>query len=419
MNRLRQFWRYARKVFDLANRLRSVRNRRCHPSIPTRSITVTLFLGGLLRIGSRLALEIKTRKKGWQRIVGYAEPISDDALGYALERYNLEDLRTVLRDVNQDLKRNKALESCKIDGLLVVSLDGNEQFSSRSRCCAECCQRQIEIKDAQDHVTKVTEFYHRHIYAHISGPRFTTILDIESIRPGEEECQAALRLLGRIRRTYGPRFFDVVTVDAWYAKGPFIKAVLRLGWSVVCVLKQARYEIYQEASRLSAWQTPQKWESEDQRKITAWDLKNLPFTDEALDGMRVVIAEERWTQRQQIAGEFKHVDKQSHWRWLSDRSLDPYGPATIWKIGHARWGVENHAFNELTQSYDLTHCTRHEPVAMLAWLLLRMLAFNLFECFTRLHGKVWRQGRVTLESIADDLRGALERFEELEPLWSG
>ncbi len=30
-----------------------------------------------------------------------------------------------------------------------------------------------------------------------------------------------LRLLGRLRRIYGVRFFDTVTIDAWYVQGPF------------------------------------------------------------------------------------------------------------------------------------------------------------------------------------------------------
>jgi hypothetical protein len=91
----------------------------------------------------------------------------------------------------------------------------------------------------------------------------------------------------------------------------------------------------------------------------------------------------------------------------------------IWRIGHQRWGVENHAFNELTQHYHLTHCPRHEPVAILAWLLIRVLGFNLFELFVRLHGKLWRQGRTTLQEIARQLDRALEAMEQIYPLWSG
>jgi hypothetical protein len=40
--------------------------------------------------------------------------------------------------------------------------------------------------------------------------------------------------LRRLRSQYGPRFFDVVAVDSWYAKGPFLKTVGgELGWPVV------------------------------------------------------------------------------------------------------------------------------------------------------------------------------------------
>jgi len=51
-------------------------------------------------------------------------------------------------------------------------------------------------------------------------------LPSSSQRQGEEECAAALRLLRRLRREYGPRFFDVVAVDSWYANGPFVKTVV-------------------------------------------------------------------------------------------------------------------------------------------------------------------------------------------------
>ena len=81
----------------------------------------------------------------------------------------------------------------------------------------------------------------------------------EPIHPGEEECQAALRLLGRMRRIYGLRFFDAVTVDAWYLQGPWIRAVQKLGWGVVCVLKQERLEIYQEADALRPARPSEAW----------------------------------------------------------------------------------------------------------------------------------------------------------------
>ena len=418
MNRLRQFWHAAAKLFDLPRRLRAIRDRRTDPQISPAALTTSLFLGAVLRVPSFLQLEAETRRPGWQRLIGRSKAISDDALGYGLEHARLEDWRAVLVAVNQTLKANKALEAAKISGLLVVAVDGNEQFKSRARCCADCCQRQIKVTEDSGQVVEVTEYYHRQVYAQLAGPNLSLVLDLEPIRPGEEEAAAALRLLGRMRRLYGPRFFDVVTVDAWYATGPFIKAVQHLGWGVVSVLKQERYEIYQEATALTQHQPPQRYEWGD-RKVELWEARDLSFTDEAIGSMRVVLAQERWPERRR-AGAHKLIEhKHSSWRWLVSKELDPYPAQVIWQIGHRRWGIENHAFNELTQHYHLEHCPHHHPVAIIAWLLILVLASNVFEWFSRLHGKLWRAGQTTLQEIARQLFLALTRWEELEPLWSG
>ena len=106
-----------------------------------------------------------------------------------------------------------------LKGLLRRVRDGRGQpdipLKSRSRCCPCCCQRQVEVADADGQKRKVTEYYHRYVFAQINGPKLNILLDVEPIRPGEDECAAALRLLGRVRRLYGPRFFDGITVDAW------------------------------------------------------------------------------------------------------------------------------------------------------------------------------------------------------------
>jgi len=416
MNRLRQFWHYTAKVFHLPARLRALRDHRSQPEIPTRVFSASLVLGAVVRVASLLQLEAQSRRRGWQRQVGWNRAISDDAFGYVLERYRIEDWRALLVDVNRTLKTNKAFESAKLNGLLVVALDANEQFKSRCRCCRDCCQRQVEFKDAAGQTQRVTEYYHRQVYAQLHGPDFSVVLDLEPIRPGEEEAGAALRLLGRMRRLYGPRFFDVVSVDAWYATGPFLRAVRKLGWGVVSVLKQERYEIYQEATVLSREQPAQSLQWKE-RAIALREVKDLPFGEAGK--VRVVLAEERWTERQQQGGRFVRVASACSWRWLATGELDGYGAEVIWRAGHQRWGVENHVFNELTQHYHLTHCPHHEPVAILAWLLIRVLGFNLFELFVRLHGKLWRQGRVTLAELARQLDRALEAVAELQPLWSG
>jgi hypothetical protein len=73
-----------------------------------------------------------------------------------------------------------------------------------------------------------------------------------------------------------------------------------------------------------------------------------------------------------------------------------------------RWGIENKTFNELTQHYHLEHCYHHDPVAMLAQMLILCLAFVLFNAYAALHSQKMRLGQVTLKELAHDLDLGLE-----------
>lgn len=418
MNLAAQLWRYLTKVYDLPRHLQAVRDTRVYPEISTSRVNAVLFLGALLRSPSLRQTAKESERAGWQRLAGLDGPVSDDVMAYVLERYRLEDWRTVLVSTNQTLKRNRVFESAKINGLLAVSIDANEQFNSRHRCCEACCQRKIKGRTQTGQEVEMDEFYHRMVYACLHGPHLSVVLDVEPIRPGEDEAAAALRMLGRMRRLYGPRFFDVVTVDAWYTKTPFIRAVRRLGWSVVSVLKQERFDVYQEASTLAAAQAPERFDSEE-RQIELRQVCDLTLTEEGDQPVRVVLSDEEWTQVNHIAGRRVAKPMKSHWRWIATPELDAYSKQVIWRIGHHRWAIENHVFNELTKYYHLEHCPHHHPVAVLARLLILVLAFNLFEVFVRLHGKLWQAGKVSLQELAIRLDRSLEYPDQLTPLWSG
>lgn len=410
MNRLDQFLRYAQKVFGLKTRRRGVRDERPLAQIPTHAVLISLMLGVVLRLSSYLDLSQQTRRRRWRQLCGLKSPISDDTFEYVTERLSLEDLRQSLADIAKTLKSNKALASCQINGLLFVSLDANEHFKSRSRCCACCCQRQIEETDAKGQKHKVTEYYHRYVFAQINGPKINVLLDLEPIRPGEEECSAALRLLGRARRVYGPRFFDAITVDAWYVQGPFLRAVEKLGWEWVVVLKREDLEVYQEARQLSQGQKPLLAFDDEQRnrQVRLWEVKDLNFSEGYGRLVRVVRAEEQWVEKPVRGGHKRSEPRQSQWVWAASAGLDGYAAQVIYRAGHRRWGIKNKAFNELTQAYHLEHCYHHEPVSMLAQMLILLLGFTLFTAFAELHNKLVRLGELTAKALARELDLALE-----------
>ena len=407
-NQLSQFVSYAKKRFDLLLLAGCFGDSRDEPGVPSRAVGLSLVLGEVVHIPSLLQLREETKLPQWQQWVGYPHPISHDTFGYASERMDPEQLRRAGTWINRKLKRGKAFEANKINGLLVASLDANEQFCSDHRCCEDCLTREVTCKDAQGQEFKKTQYYHKQVYAQLSGPQLSVILDVEPMRPGEEECAAALRLLRRMRQKYGPRFFDVVVVDSWYANGPFLKTVLEeLGWPIVAVLKQERYEAHQEALALTKGQKPTQVVERDGRQVEIWDVPAVRFTDAYPGPVRVIRVRERWTERKRVGQEWKTQEKEQNWIWVAAGDLDGYDGAVIRDLGHLRWKIENNAFGELTQHWHLTHCAHHHPVAVVALLWIKIIAFTLVHAFAILHGKLFRLGKVTLNEVRKQIYRSL------------
>lgn len=412
MNRLAQFLQCGTKVLGLKGLLRSVRDGRVEPKVPLLPLVLCLVLGVVTRIGSCLDLAQQTKdRRRWRHLCGLKSPVQNEIFGYAAERMDPEDWRQNQARLAKELKANKRFESAKTKGLLFASIDANEHFASFSRTCPCCCQRQVEVTGPDGGKVKVIQFYHRYVFAHISGPQVNIVLDVEPIRPGEDECAAALRLLGRLRRIYGPRFFDGISADAWYAKGPFLRAIDKLGWLWIVVLKRQDMEIYQEALALSRGQQPCAVFRDEQRdrQVQLWEVKDLRFSDGYTPDkpVRVVIADERWTERRVMGGQKCAKAQQSRWIWVACERLGSYMAEVIYQGGHRRWGIENKAFNELTQYYHLEHCYHHDPTAMLVQMLILIFGFALFSAFA-LHSQSVRRQKLTLKALAHELDLALE-----------
>lgn len=144
-----------------------------------------------------------------------------------------------------------------------------------------------------------------------------------------------MRLPGRLRRRYGPRFFDALTADAWYAKGPFLRAVDKLGWLWIVVLKRKDMEVYQEALQLSQGQEPgfAFHDEERDRQVRLWEVKDLNFSDGYAQPVRGVRSEEQWVGKQVQGGKKRSQPKQSRWLWVACAKLEGYAGTVIYQGG--------------------------------------------------------------------------------------
>jgi len=268
-------------------------------------------------------LKIPGRWEGW---TGLIKP-SADAMGYGLERFDLEALREVLAQVAHEFKRKKALKRTYPDLYWVGAVDGIEVYCSRKRCCAACSERQIQTAQGP-----VVEYYHRYVVLQLIGVVPALLLDIEPVGPGETEVAAAARLLPRVKQRY-PRFLDVLSLDALYLQAPFVRQALELGYQLVIVLKQENRELYQDAEGLLKI-TPSEPIAGPQKMTQQWDLEGLTSWSQLSQPVRVVRSLETKTVRERIAHQWTERQRVEDWRWAV---LCPAGKArperALWSSG--------------------------------------------------------------------------------------
>src|SRR2546428_8000430 len=105
------------------------------PQHPWKKVFDAVFLGAAMQIPSLLQIEAECHHGALAKRIG---PISDDTLGYALERQSPEPVFALSCQIARRLKRNGVLRSDWSRGLVVAAVDGIEICSSFARPVLRC-----------------------------------------------------------------------------------------------------------------------------------------------------------------------------------------------------------------------------------------------------------------------------------------
>lgn len=217
-------------------------------------------------------------------------------------------------------------------------------------------------------------------------------LDAELSRPGEGEVVTARRLLERALLRYG-RFFDVIVGDALYMEAPFFTLCRQHKKDVIAVLKGKR-GLLLDAKGVLPLTRPQVWQ-EDHCRIRAWDQEG--FTTEGIEmPLRVLHTEEERTGGMGTANVHE-------WWWATTLSLSRVSTRMLWCMAHRRWDIENDLFNTLATHWSLDHCFKHEPTAILNFILTLFIAFVLLQSFYQGNLKPERRSHLCLIGLATEL----------------
>jgi hypothetical protein len=360
------------------------------------------------RLGSLNALETLATAPLWKRWL--SRPMaSADTMGRVYAAVDPDGVREAIRHVYERLKRNKALPD--IGGLGVAVLDGHESHASYRRHCSGCLQRTVTTQQGER-----IQYYHRNVTLMLlpgSRPGLKPIrllLDVEAQRAGENEVAAGLRLLRRVILTY-PRAFDLVLADALYATAAFFNFLLSRRKHALVVLKDERRNIYQDVAGLLTLVAPDPgryrcrnclwWDSED---LVSWPEVNTP--------LRVIRSVETYSVRRQLDQQL--TQETSEWMWVTTLAGAQASTERAVSLGHQRWDIENHGFNELVQGWHADHVYKHDSNAIQAFLLTAFLAYNLFHAFLTLNLKPQiRRGKTEIywaRLLAAELYAGAGRF---------
>ena len=416
---LNRLWQYCNKIFKLNEALEGLANKGYSPKNNEPFLTAILLIAMFMRIRSfnALKLSFKNNPKTWKKLLGGVNPPSVSTLGRGIEKSDLRGLYKINKTNIHKLHRNKVFNSSDASyGWMVAAVDGHETFCSEKRCCDQCLTRPKIIKvkrDGKEVEKKVIEYYHKYVVCQLTSCSVPVILDLEPVRPGEGELTAAKRMIQRILKEQ-PRRVDVFCFDALYLDAGLLNELEKVNKYWITVLKQQNREAYKEIDRLLPSAKPTQVKV-GKRKATLWDLHELVGWHNLEKPFRAVVSQEEksvWELDPETRKK-KQVAVFSQWRWLTNIPSN-YPAKIIYKLGHARWDVENRGFHDLSTNCRFDHPFHHDPNALMAMLWIIIIAFNLSYAFFQKNLKPQLKVRIqTRTQLVECIRSTLILIDQV------
>jgi hypothetical protein len=376
---------------------------------------VLLFTG---KLGSRRQLDFKYREEGTavlanlNRLAGTDQtsiPHNDTLDDYlaTLGAGPIAELRARMMD---RLIRMRILDQARVQGRLVLGIDGTGYLVFRQQHCQHCltrkagehtlyCHQVLEAKvlgPAQTALSIGSEFIDNHDQADLPANAS------EQKRKQDCELKASRRLLTKVRQDF-PRLSLCLSLDALYACGAgfalgkdfdtsyvivFKEGSMPALWQEFCTLLDLSPDNRLEVSE-EGWQHTYRWVDElpytdsDKRE---WKLKAIHYVGEGPEG------------------------KRSQWAWLVSADIR-VNSGTVeeiaWGAGRARWCEENQGFNvQKNSEMNLEHAYSEGEHFGAYYLLLQIahVMLQLLEKGSLLRALAVQAGKKSVVALLGSLK---------------
>ena len=407
-----QFEAHLAKVFDWDALVAALPEGRQYPAHPWPKVFDAVFLGSACQFGPVHRIEAECKQGALRKRIG---PISEDTIGYALQRQAPGPIFDLGCTVAKRLKRNGVLRSAWSRGRIVTAVDGIEICSSYCLCCQACLERTVERK-VDGEPQKCTQYYHRLSAVTLASTPFPVFLGIRFQKSGETEVACSLALLRELAERLGRRFMDVLVADAIYLQTPFIREVESLGLEWVINLKDNQPDLASEAERLTN-RPADYYQASPQEDLQLWHLPEVdwPVADRLVRVVKTVrVQNAKRVQIQKQADSNVKVKTKQPAPILSTSShatnvdLGAIPPLFIYQLGRSRWTIDAQVFQTITTDCHLKQPSVHQSCALIVLTMIRVLAYNLTMVFY--YRQVRSHCRTTPPSFCEMARQLAYRF---------
>jgi len=285
----------------------------------------------------------------------------------------------------------------RLNGRVLIALDGTEHFCSRKVNCRQCSTRQRSDGGQ--------EYFHAFLGASIVAPGHQHVLPLppEFIAPqdGAEKQDCERNAARRWLATYGPtvtRLRPIYLGDDLFACQPIAEAIHQAGGNFIPTCKPASHKTISEYLHGIELQEHRETICKRGKRTTTiyrW-LSAVPLRASS-DAMVV-----NWFSIEVQNAKEKRTYTNS---FVTDLTVTAATVAELAACGRARWKIENETFNVLkTTGYNLEHNFGHGKETLASVLVtLNLLAFA-FHTAAYLAVLAWRAAVIA--------RGATYRFCE-------
>ncbi|WP_295445584.1 ISNCY family transposase [uncultured Thiodictyon sp.] len=272
----------------------------------------------------------------------------------------------------------------RLEGRLLVALDGTEHFCSRKIKCAACSQRKRSDGG--------TEYFHSFLGATVVAPGHAQVLQLppEFITPQDgalkQDCEraAAKRWLAK----HGPAlavYRPIYLGDDLFACQPNVEAILASGGSFILTCKSTSHKTiaeYLDGAELEEHRQAIRKNGKTSTITYRW-LNQIPLRA-SKDALNV-----NWfsIEIRNAAGKRTYFNS-----FITDIEVFAGNVVELAACGRARWKIENETFNVLkTDGYNLEHNFGHGKVTLASVLVtLNLMAFA-FHTIANLTVLAWRE----------------------------